>query len=158
MLAPGRHYRRTTAQQRKLLFEKWEETDNVSEACRKAHVGRGTFYYWQARFEEAGYEGLEEFESHAPSRPNRIEAEVEQAVIEMKQEHPDWGKKRVAHELAKRNTWVPVISPNTVKRVLKEAGLWASVEEAVKKKQIRLPTEPPNSLNRRSMWTCVLYR
>src|SRR5574341_1930117 len=72
MTARRIHYRRTTAQQRKLLFEKWEETGDVSEACRKAHVGRGTFYYWQARFRSAGYEGLEEFESHAPSSPNRM--------------------------------------------------------------------------------------
>ncbi len=134
MTARRIHYRRTTAQQRKLLFEKWEETGEVSEACRKAHVGRGTFYYWQARFEEEGYEGLAEFESHAPSSPHRIEAEVEQAVIEMKQAHSDWGKKRIAHELAKRNNWVAVISPNTVKRVLQEAGMWASVVEEVKKK------------------------
>jgi len=94
------HYRRTTAQQRKLLFETWEETGNISKACRKAHVGRGTFYYWQARFEEEGYKGLEEFKNHAPSNPNRIKEEVEQAVIEMKQEHQDWGKKRIADELA----------------------------------------------------------
>lgn len=128
------HYPRTTAQQRKLLFEKWEETGNISEACRKAHVGRGTFYYWQARFEEKGYEGLEEFADHAPKNPKRIEEKVEQSIIEMRQEHEDWGKKRIAHELAKKNNWVPVVSPNTVKRVLKDAGLWARIEEEAKKK------------------------
>ena len=42
----------TTAQQRKFVFESWEETGNVSEACRKAHVGRTTFYYWKERFDE----------------------------------------------------------------------------------------------------------
>ena len=128
------HYPRTTAQQRKLLFEIWEETGNVSEACRKAHVGRGTFYYWQARFEEEGYEGLEEFADHAPHNPKRIEEKVAQAIIEMKQEHEDWGKKRIAHELGKKNNWVPVVSPNTVKRVLQDAGLWVGIEEAAKKK------------------------
>ncbi len=45
----------TTAQQRKLLFEIWETTGNVTEACRQAHVGRGTFYYWKPRFEAEGY-------------------------------------------------------------------------------------------------------
>lgn len=134
MAATRIHYPRTTAQQRKLLFEIWEETGNISEACRKAHVGRGTFYYWQARFEEKGYEGLEEFEDHTPNNPKRIEEKVERAVIEMKQEHQDWGKQRIAHELAKKNNWVAVVSPNTVKRVLEEAGLWARVEEEVKKK------------------------
>jgi transposase len=134
MIARRIHYPRTTAQQRKLLFEIWEETGNISEACRKAHVGRGTFYYWRARFQEKGDEGLEEFTDHAPHNPNRIGAMVEQAIIEMKRAQPDWGKQRIAHELAKKNNWVPVVSPNTVKRVLQDAGLWASIEEAAKKK------------------------
>ena len=134
MLARRIHYPRTTAQQRKLLFEIWEETGNISEACRKAHVGRGTFYYWRARFEEKGYEGLEEFADHAPKNPKRIEDKVEQAIIEMRKEHEDWGKKRIAQELAKKNNWVPVVSPNTVKRVLQDAGLWARIEEEAKKK------------------------
>ena len=134
MAATRIHYPRTTAQQRKLLFEIWEETGNISEACRKAHVGRGTFYYWRVRFEQKGDEGLEEFEDHAPKKPKRIKAEVEQAVIEMKQEHEDWGKRRIADELAKKNNWVPVVSPNTVKRVLEEAGMWATIEEEAKKK------------------------
>ncbi len=151
MLTTRIHYRRTTAQQRKLLFEKWEETGNVSEASRKAHVGRGTFYYWKGRFGEKGYEGLEGFEDHAPRSPNRIEKKVEQEVIEMKQEHADWGKKRIAHELAKKNNWVPVVSPNTVKRVLEEAGMWARVEEEAKKKanptSSRTAEEPEQTIN-----------
>ena len=134
MAATRIHYRRTTAQQRKLLFEIWEETGNISQACRKAHVGRGTFYYWQARFEEKGDEGLEGFADHAPKNPNRIEEKVERDIIEMKEEHQDWGKQRIAHELAKKNNWVPVVSPNTVKRVLEEAGMWARVEAEAKKK------------------------
>jgi transposase len=134
MTAKRIHYPRTTGQQRKRLFELWEETGNISEACRKAHVGRGTFYYWKPRFDKEGYEGLAEFENHAPDKPSRIAPEVEQAVIEMKQTHPDWGKKRIVQELAKSHNWVPVVSPNTVKRILKEAGLWTRVEEEVKKK------------------------
>jgi len=134
MTAKRIHYPRTTGQQRKRLFEIWEETGNIREACRKAHVGRGTFYYWKPRFEKKGYEGLEEFESHAPNKPSRTPEEVTREVIGLKKEHPDWGKKRIAHELAKENSWVPVIGPNTVKRILKEAGLWARVEAEAKKK------------------------
>jgi len=151
MTAKRIHYRRTTAQQRKLLFEIWEETGNISEASRKAHVGRGTFYHWKARFEEKGYEGLEKFADHAPGSPNRVEGKTEQKVIEMKQEHPEWGKKRIADELAKKNSWVPVVSANTVKRILEEAGMWSKAEEEVKKKRNRHPVEQPKKLNRRSM-------
>jgi transposase len=122
------HFPLTTAQQRKLLFETWEATGNVTQACRKAHVGRGTFYYWKPRFDEHGYAGLEEFASRAPKKTNRTAADVERRVVALRREHTDWGKKRIADELAKANNWVPLVSPNTVKRILEEAGLWETGE------------------------------
>lgn len=126
-------YRETTAQQRKLLFEVWEETGNVSLACRKAHVGRGTFYYWKPRFEKQGYQGLAETASRAPKNPRRTPVEIAQKVVEMRKQHPDWGKQRIANELAKANNWVPLVVPQTVKRILKDADLWEAVEAESKK-------------------------
>lgn len=128
------YFRYTTARQRKLLFETWEETGHVTQACRKAHVGRGTFYYWKPRFDERGYAGLEEFESRSPKEPYRASVDLEQQVIAMRREHPEWGKKRIADELAKANQWVPLLSPNTVKRILEEAGLWETGESGAGKK------------------------
>ena len=52
----------------------------------------------------------------------------------VRENHPDWGKKRIADELAKANNWVPLVSSNTVKRILKDAGLWEAVEAEVGKK------------------------
>lgn len=128
------HFPLTTRQQRRLLFEVWEETGSVTEACRKAHVGRGTFYYWKPRFEKQGYAGLEEFRSRAPRNPRRTAQEIEQRVIEMRREHPDWGKLRIADELAKANNWVGVISPNTVRRILREVDEWDEQPESGGKK------------------------
>jgi hypothetical protein len=36
--------------------------------------------------------------------------------------------------MAKANDWVPLVSPNTVKRILQAAGLWQKPEPGVKKK------------------------
>lgn len=38
------HFPQTTPSQRRLLFETWEATGNVEQACRVAHVGQRTFY------------------------------------------------------------------------------------------------------------------
>jgi transposase len=76
---------------------------------------------------------LEEFQSHAPKNPHRKAQEVEEKVIAMRRQHTDWGKKRIADELAKGNNWVPLVSPNTVKRILKDAGLWPEPEATAKK-------------------------
>lgn len=128
------YFRPTTAQQRRLLFETWEATGNVSEACRKAHVCRRTFYKWKLRFDQAGYPGLETPVSCAPKEPHKKSDEMEKRVIEMRRQHPDWGKRRIADEMAKANNWVPVVSPNTVRRILQEAGLWSEPAGLAKKK------------------------
>ena len=114
----------STSQQRKLLFETWEATGSVTQACRKARVSRGLFYYWKARFDQSGYAGLEAFESRVADRLNYKDEAIQQQVIALRRQHPEWGKARIAHELARANNWVPLVSPNTVKRILKDADLW----------------------------------
>ena len=93
----------STPQQRKLLFETWEATGRVTNACQKARLSRGLFYYWKARFDQFGYAGLEEFESRVAHKLNYKSAEIEQRVIEMRRQNLDWGKARIAHEVAKAN-------------------------------------------------------
>ena len=122
----------TSYQQRCLLFETWEATGSVKTACEKAQVSKQTFYYWLARFQAEGYAGLAG-RSRAPKDPYRTPDEIVQQVLELKREHADWGKRRIADELAKRNSWVPVVSPNTVRRMLREAGLWSEPTDHAKK-------------------------
>ncbi len=121
------YFRPTTAQQRKLLFETWQSTGNVALACRRARVSRQTFYNWKARFEILGYTGLEEAKSHAPKHPRRTPEPIGRQIILMRQQNPKWGKRRIADELKKVNDWVALVSPNTVRRILIEAGLWESL-------------------------------
>ncbi len=128
------YYGFSTFQQRKLLFEAWEATGNVTQACQKARLSRRLFYYWKPRFDELGYAGLEEFASRVAHKLNAKSAEVEQWVTEMRRENPDWGKARIAQEMAKANNWVPLVSPNTVKRILCEANLWPERGVGGKKK------------------------
>lgn len=123
----------TTAQQRRLLFEIWEETGDRKEACRRAHVSQSTFYHWLPRFKAGGYAALAEPLSHAPHQPKTTPPEVEKLVVEMRRAHPERGKRRIADELAKGNNWVPLVSPNTVKRILQDARLWPEAESVAKK-------------------------
>jgi len=118
------HFPHTTPSQRRLLFATWEATGDVEEACRVAHMGRRTFYYWKPRFEAGGYPALERFASRAPRRPHRAAPAVEARVVALRREQPEWGRRRLADELARANGWVPLVSPGTVRRILREAGLW----------------------------------
>lgn len=127
------HFPLTTAQQRRLLFETWEASGDVNLACRTAHVGRSTFYVWKPRFQRGGYAALEAFASRTPKRTRRCDVALEQHVITLRQNHPSWGKQRLADELAKANGWRPLVSPNTVKRILRDAGLWITQTPGQKK-------------------------
>jgi transposase len=143
------YYPRTTAQQRRLLFEIWEETGDRDEACRRAHVSVGTFYVWKPRFEAGGYAALETLQSRAPKVHYQTPPAIEAQVVAMRRAHPAWGKRRIADELAKANHWVPLVSPNTVKRILQDAGLWPQAENAAKKGGPRPVSAPRKPLDRR---------
>jgi len=133
-MSPKRvYYGYTTPQQRKLLFESWEVTGSVTKACREARVSRGLFYYWKQRFDEKGYTGLEEYESRAAHKLNRKAEPIRQQVIKIRCEHPGWGKARISLEMSKANNWVPVVSPNAVKHILEETGLWSAQASREKK-------------------------
>jgi transposase len=134
MTAKRTYYPATTPQQRKKLFESWEQSKNITAACRKAHVGRGTFYKWKPRFLKGGSAGLESYAKlGTPVGTGRVAAEIQNKVLEMHAVHADWGKKRLADELSKADNWVPLVSPNSVRRILREAGLWDSEERKEKK-------------------------
>ena len=106
----------------------------MTVACRKAQVGRGTFYDWKPRFTQKGYAGLETYEKAGVSPgTGRIAEEIEAKVLEMHGAHAEWGKRRMGDEMAKANNGVPLISPNSIRRILLEAGMWKPEENRVKK-------------------------
>jgi len=130
-------YERTTGEQRKLLFESWEQSGNITAACKTAQVGRNTFYNWKSRFEKDGYAGLEKYEKAGVAKgTGRVSVEVENKVKALHGQHAEWGKHRLSQEIAKANNWVPLVSPNTVRRVLEESGMWKEPEN--KKKEVPL--------------------
>jgi len=148
MAARRVHFPRTTPSQRRLLCETWEATGDIARACRTAHVGRRTFYYWKPRFAAGGYAALTSFRKPVARTVRRTPPAVAERVIQAHRQHPDWGKRRIADELAKGNNWVPLVSPNTVKRILREAGLWAPPAAPAPKGGRAAPAAPPSGLAR----------
>jgi len=123
---PRTYFRPTIASQRRLLFELYQQTGDRHRACAQAHVAERTFYKWKPRCEAAGWAGLEPLGSHAPKQPARLSAALTAEAIALRQDHPTWGKVRVAQAMAQAHDGQPVVAPNTVKRVLRAAGLWTA--------------------------------
>ena len=62
--------------------------------------------------------------SRAPARhPNEIDAEVGEAVLEMRREHPHWGPAKLRARLERAAPEVPWPVPSTMGEMLKRAGL-----------------------------------
>ncbi len=134
------YFRESTAAQRRLLFETWEQTGDIVSACSTVHLSRGTFYYWKSWFEQEGYEGLENTGSHAPHHP----AQTAPEVVALKEAHREWGKQRIADELMKSNGWVPLVSSGTVYNILVAKGLIDSRCGKRKKKETSKCAMPKN--------------
>ena len=113
-------FRPTTADQRGLLFNTAEHIGNVSEAARRAHVGRGTYYYWQPRYTAAGLAGLATERSRAPHR-NRIapiSADLEAEVLAYHQLHPSEGCRSIANRINQTHHWQKVIGHSKVNELV----------------------------------------
>lgn len=119
------HYRHTTFDQRRVMFEEWERRGrkhgSVTRACEKAHVSRNVFYDWLERYLEHGMEGIRHPKSRAPKHPRELASKLRDEAAAVKGEHPTWGLRKVAAVVARRRG-IPIPSHNTIKRALELAG------------------------------------
>jgi transposase len=121
-----------------------EQGVTVSEACRRAKVSRKTYYHWKPRYEKEGVDGLREPRSHAVHNPRTIDPQIERRIIELRREHPNWGKKRIAQWIWKEHCWKRAVAIETVRNVLKRHGLWKNGERKKKRKNRGTTADSPN--------------
>jgi transposase InsO family protein len=101
-----------------------ERGEPKSVVAAQFGVSRQTLHNWLTRYRESGLAGLMDRSHRPPSCPHQACAEVETRVCELRREHPRWGPRRIAHELA-------VSAPDgstppgksTVHRILRRHGL-----------------------------------
>lgn len=86
----------------KAALRKGEGFKNVSKTCQSFRISRDTFYRWKKQYEERGEEGLREVSRAKPNLKNRVPQKVEEALLKIAIDHPDYGQERASAELAKK--------------------------------------------------------
>ena len=87
-------------------------------------VSRQTLHTWLTRYQASGLAGLMDRTHRPESCRHQADAEVETRVCELRREHPWWGPRRIAHELARtaaQGSHPP--GKSTVHRILRRHGL-----------------------------------
>jgi transposase InsO family protein len=91
-----------------------EELGNVSKACQMMGVSRDTFYRYRSARDDGGVEALLEKSRRKPNPRNRVEPQIEQAVLDFALDYPAHGQVRVSNELRKTGVFV---SPSGVRSI-----------------------------------------
>jgi transposase InsO family protein len=96
-----------------VLASRREKT--MQELCREFQISRPTGYQWLQRFQAGGTRAVAE-KSRRPHRsPRRTGARIEQRVVELRKQRPDWGARKLRVLLQQERIDVPVI---TIHRIL----------------------------------------
>lgn len=119
---------------------------NISCLCRRYSVTRRTCYKWIQRFNEGGYASLAD-QSRAPHcSSNRTSRKVEEKVIALRMENPEWGARKIQEILKRKRLANPPPATSTITAILHRHNL-ISEEKTTQHRAIRrFEYEAPNEL------------
>ena len=120
-----------------------EEGTNFRELCRRYEISPPTGYRLLQRYEREGDDGLLERSRRPHNSPNRTPAELERAVLALREEHPAWGGRTIREVLLRTHPVVP--SPSTITAILHRNGCIGGGER-VRRDWQRFEHPHPNDL------------
>jgi transposase InsO family protein len=90
--------------------------------CREFGISRQTGYTWLQRYQSGGSSQVVDRSRRPLHSPERTSAEIEQAVVELRQRWPDWGAPKL-HTLLQQACGSSPIAVRTVHRILERHNL-----------------------------------
>lgn len=118
---------------------------NISQLCRSYGISRKTGYKWIKREKEEGLPGLVDRSRRPKTSPKKTEAQLETAILEVREKHPCWGGRKIRRVLQNEGYREPPAA-STISIILKKHDLVNPTEAKKHKAFQRFEHEQPNDL------------
>jgi transposase InsO family protein len=130
-------------QRREFVRLAMQEGVNRRELCRRFGISPDVGYKWLAR-QQAGDAELADRSRRPHGSPRRSEAAIEAQVLAVRDTHPAWGARKIAHCLQRAGVTPPALS--TVHEILRRSGRIVPPPGAPPHAYKRFEKEAPNQL------------
>lgn len=117
----------------------------VTELCGEFGISRQTGYTWLKRYQAGGAKQVVDRSRRPLHSPGRTQPEIEQRIVELRQQWPDWGAPKLLVLLRQQQPEWGSISVRTVHRILERHGLIQESERHPAATQ-RFERSSPNEL------------
>ena len=117
---------------------------NIRKLCRGFRISPKTYYKWRKRYQAEGVQGLENQSRRPLGSPRRSARAIEEAVLEVRREHQQWGARKIQSVLRRVEVAVPARS--TIHDMLKRNGCINEQEAAKHRPWQRFEKDAPNQL------------
>lgn len=94
---------------------------NISQLCGRFGISRKTGYKWLGRYRQVGIEGLRKASRRPRHCPHQTTTEIERAVLEIRNDHPAWGGRKIRKRLLNMDT-KSVPAASTITEILRRHG------------------------------------
>ena len=121
------------------------EKANIRHLCRSYGISSATAYKWLHRFQSTGVNGLADRSRRPHHSPSRSAVEMEEAIINLRGQHPAWGGRKLRDRLLALN-YSAVPSSSTITAILRRQQLLDPKESAKHRAFQRFERAAPNEL------------
>ena len=132
----------------RFVFEYERDEQTMAELCAGFGICRDRGYVWLCRYWQYGVRGLAELNRADRRHPKQTSAEIEAAVLELRQAHMRWGPRKLGRILERDRPGRRWPATSTIGEIVKRAGLVAPRKKRRRTEPYTQPLAHANGSNR----------